>query len=173
MSFYTQYHLNRHHKLHHDQSKFANQRSMLQQQQEEGKEQIEEIITETIVEENVDNAETIQYIGTLEDGNHQVQTISYAMSGEGGEEHQMVEFVVINVPQDSVTEVVEQQEGMEGEVVAHVTEDGTVVHSAQVSEMQTESDPQNQPEVTTTITAEDENDVVQSILNLQEAINMG
>lgn len=173
MSFYTQYHLNRHHKLHHDQSKFANQRSMLQQQQEEGKEQIEEIITETIVEENVDNAETIQYIGTLEDGNHQVQTISYAMSGEGGEEHQMVEFVVINVPQDSVTEVVEQQEGMEGEVVAHVTEDGTVVHSAQVSEMQTEPDPQNQPEVTTTITAEDENDVVQSILNLQEAINMG
>lgn len=170
MSFYTQYHLNRHHKLHHDQSKFANQRSMLHGHEEEGKEHGEEIITETIVEENVDSTETIQYIGSIEDPNTQVQTISYAMTGEG-DEQQMVEFVVINMPQDSVAEVVEQQETAEGEVVAHVTEDGTVV--TRVAEMPTETDPQNSQEVTTTITAEDENDVVQSILNLQEAINMG
>ncbi|XP_061164641.1 zinc finger Y-chromosomal protein 1-like [Saccostrea echinata] len=167
MSFYTQYHLNRHYKLHHDPNKFASQRSMLQQHQDDGKVPPEEIITETVVEENVDNAETIQYIGSIEDGNSQVQTISYAMSGEGGDQ-QMVEFVVINVAQESV---VDQQEGIEGDVVTHVTEDGTVV--TQVAEMPTEADPQNPSEVTTTISAEEENDVVQSILNLQEAINMG
>lgn len=50
-----------------------------------------------IVEENVDNVEIIQYIGMFEDGNYQVQIISYVMSGEGGEEYYMVEFVVINV----------------------------------------------------------------------------
>jgi uncharacterized Zn-finger protein len=165
MSFYTQYHLNRHYKLHHDSSKFASPRSVLQQHPDDSKMQTEEIITETIVEENVDNAETVQYIGSIEDANSQVQTISYAMSGEGGDQ-QMVEFVVINVAQDSVAE-----EGMEGEVVTHVTEDGTVV--AQVTEMPAEGDPQNATEVTTTISAEEENDVVQSILNLQEAINMG
>lgn len=170
MSFYTQYHLNRHYKLHHDSSKFASPRAMLHQNSDDSKLQTEEIITETIVEENVDSTETVQYIGSIEDGNNQVQTISYAMSGEGGDQ-QMVEFVVINVSQDSVAEVVEQQEGMEGEVVTHVTEDGTVV--AQVTEMSTEGDPQNATEVTTTISAEEENDVVQSILNLQEAINMG